>query len=69
MNPTFNEGHILGQARVIQETDKAILVRLEDEQEVWIPKSVIHDNSEVYSEKSGEGMLVVAEWWAERNGF
>lgn len=69
MNPTFNEGTIIGDAKVIRETDKAILVILEDDREVWIPKSVIHDNSEVWSEQNGSGMLVVAAWWAERNGY
>lgn len=60
----------LGQARVVRETDRAILVTLEDgDEEVWVPKSVIHDDSEVYSEKNGEGELIVHEWWAGKNGF
>lgn len=69
--PFMNEGHILGQASIIRTTEKAILVKLEDEddREVWIPKSVIHDNSEVYSEQSSTGLLVVQEWWANKNGF
>lgn len=31
----------------------------------WVPKSVIHDDSEVY-EKGGEGKLVVKTWWAQK---
>lgn len=62
----------LGQAKVLRETDKAILVELLEDgegEEVWIPKSVIHDDSEVYSEKNGEGELLVVSWWARANGY
>lgn len=58
----------IGEAKVLRVTDKALLVDLEGE-EVWVPRSVIHDDSEVYSEKNGEGELVVALWWAEANGY
>lgn len=54
--------------RCIRETDKAILVKLETGEEKWIPKSVVHDDSEVY-EKGGEGKLVVQGWWAEAQGL
>lgn len=70
MAPFMNEGTILGFAQVRRETDKAILVYLEDEgEERWIPKSVIHDNSEVYSLATSEGTLVVQTWWAEKEGL
>lgn len=46
------------------ETDKALLVVL-DEEEIWIPKSQIDDDSEVY--KAGtSGKLVITEWLAEQ---
>lgn len=51
----------------IAETDKAILVRLGDE-EHWVPKSVVLDESEVF-EKGGIGALVVEEWFARKNGL
>lgn len=57
----------LGQFEVSRETEKALKV-FNDDNQVWVPKSVIHDDSEVY--KLGtSGDLVVAEWWAEKNGF
>jgi hypothetical protein len=59
----------LGQGKPIRETAKALLVELDGEDEVWIPKSVIHEDSEVYSMNSGEGSLIVEEWWAEANGL
>ena len=51
----------------LRETAKAILVEI-DGDEVWIPKSVIHDDSEV-SAGGDEGDLVVAQWFAEREGL
>lgn len=65
-----DNGTNLGHAEVVRSTEKALLVKLEDEDEPrWIPKSVIHDNSEVYSMRSPEGTLVVQTWWAKANGF
>jgi hypothetical protein len=58
----------LGDAKVIRETDKAILVRVEGE-EMWIPKSAIHDDSEVWSERNCEGDLCVKAWFAEKEGL
>jgi len=35
---------------------------------VWIPQSVIHDDSEVY--KAGDaGRLVIAQWFATKSGL
>jgi adenosyl cobinamide kinase/adenosyl cobinamide phosphate guanylyltransferase len=53
---------------VLRETDKALLV-LVDTLEVWVPKSIIDDDSECYSQKSGPGSLIVPEWFAEREGL
>ena len=33
-----------------------------------IPKSVLHDDSEVY-ESGTEGELVVMRWWAQKEGL
>lgn len=50
------------------ETEKAILVEIEGEKH-WVPKSQIHDDSEVYSKESGGGTLIVSEWWAKKQGL
>lgn len=52
------------------ESPQAILVDIEGTK-VWVPKSVIHDDSEVYSKKSGEGggTLIVERWWAKKRGI
>lgn len=62
----------IGEARVVHETPKAILVELEDEPgdgPFWIPKSAIHDDSEVWNEKNGAGDLVVKAWFARKEGW
>ena len=65
----MSAGVNLGPAKVLRATDKALLVSLDGEEEVWVPKSVIHDDSEVYSEKADEGDIVVLAWWAKNNGY
>lgn len=60
----------LGHAHVVRATDKALLVKTEDGDEpIWVPKSVIHDDSEVWGEDSEPGELVVHEWFAEKEGL
>lgn len=51
----------------IGQTDKALLVKIEGD-EVWIPQSVIHDDSEVYKQ-GDEGDLVIYRWFAEKEGL
>ena len=57
----------LGRGHCKHATDKALLVYLEAEptNEFWIPKSQIHDDSEVYGE-SMTGDVIVSLWWAEK---
>ena len=70
-----DESHNFGASVVIAETDKAIGVARpkdsgEDEFEdvpFWVPKSVLHDDTEV-REKDDEGDLVTAFWWAHKGG-
>lgn len=57
----------LYKCKAIHETDRALLVDISGE-EKWVPKSVIDDDSEVY-EDGHVGRLVVAGWWAEKEGF
>lgn len=53
----------------LRETDKALLVDFGGH-EVWVPKSVIHDDSEVFdADKNAEGALVLLEWWCDRQGL
>lgn len=55
--------------RVIKETDKALLCNIEGE-EIWIPKSQIMDESEVFDEDdNSNGTLVITEWIANEKGL
>lgn len=59
-----------GTARIedvscLRQTDKAILVAI-DGKELWVPQSVIDDDSEVWK-KGDEGALVVHRWFAVRH--
>ena len=50
------------------ETERAILCLREDHEELWVPKSVIDEDSDVQG-KGDSGTLVLAEWWAEKEGI
>jgi len=58
----------LGKAKVKRETNKALLCFVDDlAREIWIPKSQIHDDSEVFDgNDNSEGELVVKAWFAEK---
>lgn len=59
----------LGDGECIRETEKAVLVCfVEKLEEIWIPKSVLHDDSGVF-ELDQDGDVVVQQWWAEANGY
>jgi hypothetical protein len=57
-------------AKCVKETAKAILVEAKDLPggQLWIPKSVLHEDSEV-NEEGDEGRVVIKTWWAEDNGL
>jgi len=54
--------------RIIAESDSGKAWRCRDAEghTFWVPKSVLHDDSEVY-EKSQVGKLVVKRWFAEKS--
>jgi hypothetical protein len=51
-----------------RETEKAIHVNDRTGEDLWIPKSQIHDNSEVWKAHQ-KGDVVVMQWWAEKKGL
>ena len=54
----------------IKQTDKAICVEAHEVQPglTWIPKSQIHDDSEVWKPDQ-DGTLIISDWLAERKGW
>lgn len=54
-------------ARCKVETEKAILCDLETGDECWVPKSLIHDDSQVWK-RGDEGELAAPLWFFEKQG-
>lgn len=65
------DGANLGPAQAISGTEKALRVQLESEDRPrWVPRSQIHDDSEVFDDKdNASGDLVVTKWFAEKEGL
>lgn len=53
---------------IVAETEKALLVRLEDGQEVWLPLSQISDADD-YRQGDEDGTISVTEWIAKQKGL
>jgi hypothetical protein len=51
---------------VLRETEKALLVRAETGDEVWIPKSLVDDDSECFSLKSSPEPMLLPGWFARK---
>ncbi len=52
------------------ETPKALFVKLDDGRVITVPKSVIHDDSEVFDEGDNRfGKLVIKQWFADKEGL
>ena len=69
---SVDEGHVIEDVTCVGETAKAIQITTVDGPDgqtmLWVPKSQIHDNSQVY--KNGqEGDICVSSWWARQKGF
>jgi hypothetical protein len=56
----------------VRETEKAVLIESEnfdsDSCQEWIPKSQIHDDSEIWKADQ-KGDLVIHDWFARINGW
>lgn len=63
------EGFSAGLATPLKETTLAVLFRITDVGDEWIPKKCIHEDSEVWKEGQEEGELVVTLWFAEKKGW
>lgn len=61
-------GVAVPNARALFASERAILVEFDGSQ-TWVPKSCIHDDSEVFDcLEHGEGKLVVKGWFARGPG-
>ena len=57
----------LEDVAVEAETDLALLCTIDDKKR-WIPKSVVHEDSEV-SGDGDTGTIVIMRWFAEKEGL
>ncbi len=58
------------RAKCIKATEMALLIEIDGNEGVWIPKSQIDDDSEVFDdEANAEGVLIVSEWIAIQKGL
>lgn len=58
----------LEDVTVLKETDRAFLLRLDDDSEHWIPKNQIAD-PDTYEEGDTEVTVSITEWIAEQKGI
>lgn len=56
---------MIPEVKVLRETEKALLVLTDEGDELWVPKSVVDEDSEVF-QKDDEGTLIVQEWFAKK---
>lgn len=63
------ETHVFRDAKVVAETTRAVKVVDSDGVEFWCPKSVIHDDSEVWEPGTDTGKFIVQGWWAKKNNL
>jgi len=71
MSREGDEGVDIGMVTVLHVTDAALKIRLPDDNVVWIPKSVVHDDSELTADAAVDdvGDLEVRRWFAEKEGL
>jgi hypothetical protein len=64
----YDAKHVsLGGVSVLKESEKALLIDFEGE-EHWIPKSQVHDDSDVY-EEGDLGTIIISRWIAGQKGL
>jgi hypothetical protein len=63
------ETHVFPAATIVAETAQAVKVVDQHGADFWCPKSVIHDDSEVWQKGGEAGKFIVHGWWARKNGF
>ena len=60
----------LGDGEVVAASDAALRIKLESGDTLWIPKSVIHDDSEVWDDEDNSyGEVIVQSWFAEKEAL
>lgn len=61
-----DEPYELDGSVVLRISRRAVLVRTDDLDEIWIPKSVCIDGDDI---EEGDQDISVRSWWAEQEGL
>lgn len=51
---------------IVRDTGKALLCKLEEGEQIWVPKSVVDFDSSEAVDVGDKGTLVVASWFAKK---
>ncbi len=65
--PDFHEKFRIEDIHVVRSTANAILIEADGDQ-IWVPRSQIDDDSEVWW-PGQDGTLIVSDWWARQKGL
>lgn len=67
----MSTGFRIEKTTATQATERALLVESDNlDAPCWVPKAVVHDDSEVFDAKdNAEGTLVVEKWFARKQGW
>jgi len=62
---------VVYECTVVKKTDKAMLIRLEDDREIWIALVNIDDTHDITSDshEGDEGEIAIPQWIAEARGL
>jgi hypothetical protein len=63
------EGVNMGESKIVASRPMALLIRIREQGTHWILKSVIHDDSEVYSMANAKGNLILVRSFVEKRGW
>lgn len=55
-------------AQILRETEKAFFICLDDDRELWVPKSQIAD-AEFYKEGDEDCTMSITDWFCEKEGI
>lgn len=50
-------------------TEKALLLKFEDDEDRWVPKSMVDENQSDEFASEEEGIVYIKHYWASKEGF
>lgn len=50
---------------ILAETDKALLIQIDGDEEIWVPKRAVDKDASTALHKGDTGTIYIQTWWAE----